>query len=83
MVRLLALEPVRNYTGTGLPGFLAYFNREGKVGAVGPASAAFVLTTCFYLWLLITIKYRAYCPRWIRLALAGLGAAAAGFLLLD
>jgi len=53
------------------------------VGTVGPVSAAFVLMTCFYLWLLITIKYRSYCPRWVRLALAGLGFAAAGFLLID
>jgi hypothetical protein len=53
------------------------------VGTTGPASAAFVLMTCFYLSMLITIKYRDSCSRWIRVALAGLGLAAAGFLLAD
>jgi membrane-associated PAP2 superfamily phosphatase len=57
--------------------------REHRVSTVGTASAGFVLMTCFYLSLLIAIKYRDYCPRWIRLALAGLGLAAAGFLLID
>jgi hypothetical protein len=61
----------------------AYFGTEGKVGTVSSASAAFVLMTCFYLSMLITIKYRDSCSRWIRIALAGLGLAAAGFLLAD
>ena len=57
--------------------------REQRVSTVGTAFAGFVLMTCFYLWLLIAIKYRSYCPRWVRLALAAVGFAAAGFLLID